>query len=711
MGTGGRVCFNCFTELEEGQEQCRVCGYDFRLDKGKYPMALPLGSVLNGCYISGRVLGQGGFGITYIAQEWKTKEIVALKEYMPDTLASRIDGSRITAYSGKRGENFEYGKQCFLDEAKTLAEFIGNPNIVRVHSYFEENGTAYFVMDYVRGKSFQEYIEQKGGKITWQEAEDILIPIMDALAEVHKKGIIHRDVTPDNIFITEDGTVKLLDFGAARYSWGNQSQSLDIILKHGYAPKEQYSRRGHQGPYTDVYSVAACFYFSITGRIPPDSIERQEEDDLLPPSSLGIVIPAYIEDAVLKGLNIRGADRFQDMDSFKNELLHEKKRKTEEKPIDRRKSEYHKQKQVWKKRLLFMTPVLAAAVCIALPVKKLFLQSQEPDKPKTVMQADEKTYPVIADTALKPGEQDVDMSDTGEEGKDIVRGNTFGNLSNGGIAVEDDEYIYLAMLNGKGSRGGIKKVAKRDGDTEQLTVGEDVDALNYYDGFLYYLCENNEICRIKTDGSGREEIMKDDRIKNFYIENDRMYYCLENDERAYDLYCTDLNSSGGEKLVSNMIRDQYIIEDGWIYFWNGDDFDLHEIRVDGTEENVIYEELGYAPEAAGEWIYFYDTEGIYRMNRKDQETETLCFGPGTKTSNVWKDTVFFITDRYDGETDLCRQKAGEEEIEKIVSVAEKDGTLYQINVLEHHIVFYNLGKSSYSVGVFDLLTDTLNYYE
>ena len=310
-----KTCSNCFQPLPEGTEVCPACGYDLRKDQGKYPLALPAGTVLNGQYILGRVLGQGGFGITYVAQDHRTGMLVAVKEYFPDTMATRSQGPSVSAYTGQREENFTYGKECFLNEAKTLAEFIGNPNIVRVYSYFEENNTAYFVMEYVQGTSFQDYLKDRG-KISWQEAKWILFPVMEALAAVHRKGIVHRDVTPDNIYITRDGQVKLLDFGAARYSLGDKSRSLDVVLKHGFAPKEQYSRHGRQGPFTDVYALGATFYFAITGRIPPDSIDRQDEDDLILPSSLGVKIPVGVEDALCKALAVSAQDRFQNMGDF-----------------------------------------------------------------------------------------------------------------------------------------------------------------------------------------------------------------------------------------------------------------------------------------------------------------------------------------------------------------------------------------------------------
>lgn len=310
-----RYCYNCFQSMPDGATVCPSCGYNAGAQTGKFPMALPSGTVLNGRYILGRVLGQGGFGITYVAQDHKTGSLVAVKEYFPDTMAARTGGPSVSAYTGQREENFLYGKECFLNEAKTLAEFIGNPNIVRVHSYFEENNTAYFVMDYVQGTSLQDYLKQRG-RLSWEETKHILEPVIGALASVHSRGVIHRDVTPDNIYITNDGTVKLLDFGAARYSLGDKSRSLDVVLKHGYAPREQYSRHGRQGPYTDVYALGATFYYCLTGRLPPDSIDRQDEDEFILPSSLGVKLPAKAEDALCKALAVSAQDRFQSMSEF-----------------------------------------------------------------------------------------------------------------------------------------------------------------------------------------------------------------------------------------------------------------------------------------------------------------------------------------------------------------------------------------------------------
>jgi serine/threonine protein kinase len=320
-------CQNCIKSQEKTNEKCKKSQYgDEIMEMEKtaaenFPLALPAGTVLAGKYVISEALGQGGFGITYVAEDYRTKEKVAIKEFFPDTMVTRGPNNTVTVHSGPAGENFVYGKDCFLEEAKTLAEFIGNENIVRVISYFEENGTAYFAMEYIEGASFQDYIKSHGGKVPWEDAKKILIPIIDALAAVHGKGIVHRDVTPDNIYITKEGVVKLLDFGAARYSLGDKSRSLDVVLKHGFAPKEQYTRHGRQGPFTDVYTVGASFYFALTGKKPPDAIDRMEEDDLMPPSNLGVSIPEAAEDAILKALNVQPQDRFQTMTAFKDALL------------------------------------------------------------------------------------------------------------------------------------------------------------------------------------------------------------------------------------------------------------------------------------------------------------------------------------------------------------------------------------------------------
>ena len=315
MAEWKNLCYNCFQEREAPEGPCPYCGFDLAENERKFPVALRAGTVLDGRYIVGRVLGQGGFGITYLALDTQLNAKVAIKEFMPNDIATRI-GTTVSVAIDTKSEEFAYGAKRFQEEARTLAKFIGNPNIAAVTSYFDENDTSYFVMDYIEGISFKTYIANHGGKISVEETLNVMIPVLRALTAVHAEGFIHRDVTPDNIYITKDGMVKLLDFGSARYSIGDKSKSLDVILKVGYAPKEQYIRRSRQGPFTDVYSCAACFYAAITGFLPPESLERMDEDTLVPISQCGIEIPEYLDKAILKGLAVQPEDRFQNAAEF-----------------------------------------------------------------------------------------------------------------------------------------------------------------------------------------------------------------------------------------------------------------------------------------------------------------------------------------------------------------------------------------------------------
>ena len=307
-----RICYGCFQEKEPGKF-CPHCGFH---EKEEQPyLALPLGTILNGRYMTGKVLGIGGFGITYLGYDLTLDIRVAIKEYMPSAMATRHADRYQVTLTGKSDADYRYGMQRFLDEAKILAKLQNTPNIVNVQNYFQENNTAYFVMEYVEGQNLKSWLASHGGRISWQQALELLVPVMKALSKVHAQHILHRDISPDNICITDSGESRLLDFGAARVTLGD-GKSVSVILKHGYAPEEQYSTHGNQGPWTDVYAMGATLYRCITGVLPPDAVERMHGDTLKTPSKLGIAVPENVERAVLKALSVRIEDRFQDMDSF-----------------------------------------------------------------------------------------------------------------------------------------------------------------------------------------------------------------------------------------------------------------------------------------------------------------------------------------------------------------------------------------------------------
>lgn len=316
-----RICMGCMEEKRDAGE-CPFCGW---VDKGEpeSPQHLKPGTILYEKYLVGRALGQGGFGITYLGWDINLKRKLAIKEYMPQDLASRSEGNtRISVYTSRsHREQFEYGLEKFLQEAQTLAQFDGHPNIVSVRDFFRANDTAYIVMSYVEGITLKEYLALSGNKIEMDKALSIIMPVLDALAEVHVVNILHRDISPDNIFINNKGQITLIDFGAARQAVSEKGRSMSIILKPGFTPEEQYRSKGIQGPWTDIYAVAVTLYRMITGIMPPESLDRLADDTLLLPSQLGVEISEAEELALQKAMAIRAEDRFQSVREFQQALL------------------------------------------------------------------------------------------------------------------------------------------------------------------------------------------------------------------------------------------------------------------------------------------------------------------------------------------------------------------------------------------------------
>lgn len=314
------LCMGCMEEYDDQFDVCPHCGY-IKGTPAKEAYHIAPGSILEQRYIVGRVLGFGGFGITYIGYDKLLEHKVAIKEYMPSEFSTRMpDQQYVTIYSGEREEQFKTGLQKVLDEAKRLAKFQSEPGIVHIFDCFEANNTAYIIMEYLDGESLKEKLD-RDGKMTVDEAMPVILSVLSALKKVHAVGIIHRDIAPDNIYLLKNGEVKLLDFGAARYATTKHSKSLSVIIKPGYAPEEQYRSRGDQGPWTDVYALSATLYKMITGIRPEDAMERGIKDELKKPSKLGVKIEKSTETAIMNALNIKIEERTQSAEEFETELL------------------------------------------------------------------------------------------------------------------------------------------------------------------------------------------------------------------------------------------------------------------------------------------------------------------------------------------------------------------------------------------------------
>ena len=305
-------CLGCM-ESSAGYP-CPKCGYDPEKDK-HMEYALPLGTILAGKYLVGKVLGQGGFGITYIGWDIALERKVAIKEYYPSGQVSRSPGTRnLTWYTTEAAEQARQdGMQMFLKEARKMSKVDGIPGIVRVLDLFQENGTAYIVMEFIEGVTLKAKLQQTG-PLPWEQVREIFLPAIRTMAQVHKAGLVHRDLSPDNIMLLPDGSVKILDLGAAKDLSINSGASSMQVAKSGFSPLEQYTQRGGSGPWTDVYAMAATIYYTLTGKLPPNAIDRLDKDTLSWENSALLNLPPQILKALQKAMVVQPQNRTQSMD-------------------------------------------------------------------------------------------------------------------------------------------------------------------------------------------------------------------------------------------------------------------------------------------------------------------------------------------------------------------------------------------------------------
>ena len=314
-------CWACMEPLEEGQKICPKCQYQNELYYAN-PRCLKPGTLLNNRFYVGIVLGEGGFGVTYIGWDTILDMTVAIKEYFPANVASRDCTASLTndinIFGGRSEQEYKLGLERYIREARTLSKFHDLHGIVDIRDFFHENNTAYLVMEYLKGPTLEEHIKQYG-RMKPEYVFQIMKPVMRSLEKIHQAGMVHRDISPDNIMLS-DGCIKLIDFGAARLANNDNNKSLTVVLKRGFAPEEQYRSNGKQGPWTDVYAICATIYYMLTGKKPPESIERTYEDTLQSFDALEIPVDKEKSDALMKGLAPIYQNRYQSIRDLCNDL-------------------------------------------------------------------------------------------------------------------------------------------------------------------------------------------------------------------------------------------------------------------------------------------------------------------------------------------------------------------------------------------------------
>lgn len=313
-------CTNCFRPLN-GNVFCTQCGHS-RTKEKPYAGVLPAFVVLNNRYLVGRVLGKGGFGITYNAMDMVTNQICAIKEYMPSEYSTRSNGTtQVIPFSDKKSQYvFNHGKEKFVEEARTLLKLKNDPIVVDILDYFNQNNTAYLVMEYLDGQDLRKMARSSGGKLDAEFMKMVFVTVASSLMEIHRKNILHRDLSPENIIVTTNGSIKLIDFGAARNFVSTQNVGMSILLKPGFAPPEQYEKMGTHGPWSDVYALCATFYNLVSGKPLVDALFRYRGEVQPSLASLGCPVTKKTSDVIEKGMELDYKKRYKDFKALMDDI-------------------------------------------------------------------------------------------------------------------------------------------------------------------------------------------------------------------------------------------------------------------------------------------------------------------------------------------------------------------------------------------------------
>lgn len=315
-------CYHCLEALRDrSADSCPYCHAPLKNIEWDAKRYLKPGTILQNKFFVGRAIGKGGFGNTYMGWNEVLQCKVAIKEYFPTNLTARgDDGVTVSVISGDTQGYFKAGLEQFLEEARNVASLQDVKGVVRIYNFFEENGTGYIIMEFLEGMDVKNILRERGNKADYEWSRRVILTVLHTLREIHKRGILHRDIAPDNIFVTKEGVIKLIDFGAAKSAAAGEERQRAIVLKAGYAPIEQYTRTMEQGPYTDLYAVAALFYRMLTGKKPPAATDRMRLDRMESLKSKGVEIPESAEMAITMCLYLDPEYRLQSADEFMEAL-------------------------------------------------------------------------------------------------------------------------------------------------------------------------------------------------------------------------------------------------------------------------------------------------------------------------------------------------------------------------------------------------------
>lgn len=569
------LCYGCMREKDKPDSICPYCGFDrTAYDEKRSIRALPTGTILNGKYILGKVLGEGGFGITYLALDLSLEMPVAIKEYFPVGLASRDTSAgenteNVSVITGEKRRYYEYGIKSFSAEARNLAKFQKTEGVISVRDFFLENNTAYLVMEYISGKTLKQYLEEINVPLSEAETLRLIRPILNALASIHAEGLIHRDVSPENIMLAKDGRVILIDFGAARIATGAETKSLTVLLKHGYAPVEQYQTRGKQGPYTDIYAVCATIYRMLSGEKPEEAIDRMVEDKVVPlERKNGLHISHMVSEAVRKGLSVQSQDRYQTVEELIQGLyketfpsIQQKREKTGTETVGladlqkqgkERSGTEHKKIQ-WRSRTVVGVIIAVVSLCVLGSVVVLMDRSMD-----QVIQPD--TEETIKEETGNPDEYvEEDPAELGNDTSKEVSSEETADDSVDGQNPEEKQSVLTS-----------KRMWEKDGtvytvynihESGYVSIsGQYIDTM-VIDGDRIYWRKTTEgekrcsIISMNLDGTDQKILTKEAHSSTFLgIDGGYLYYTAVNDGEEKQSRRIDLKTGNEEEAPPYMLR-------------------------------------------------------------------------------------------------------------------------------------------------------------
>ncbi|MDZ4132821.1 MAG: DUF5050 domain-containing protein, partial [Dethiobacteria bacterium] len=458
-----------------------------------------------------------------------------------------------------------------------------------------------------------------GGVLPVDQARGIIMPVLDALKEVHSVNILHRDISPDNIYINHKSQIILIDFGAARQAIGEKGRSLSIILKPGYAPEEQYRSKGIQGPWTDIYAVGATLYHLVTGHQPPEALERLSEDGLVPPTQLGAAFSDAEETAVLKALAVKAADRHQTVADFQAGLLSEQLKEGVTAPVPAIAEDRKKESPLAAKKKMPVVLIAGVAAVVLVGIAIFALWSGGMLGGSTTAAPD--------NLAAETENSEAVTADSNSSTVNLV-GNSNGNIVNGGLAALQGEVVYF-----RSNEGGSLAMGNLSGGGVKVISSDAAWFINVLGDWIYYSNrdDNNRIYKIKTDGSGRATLT-DGGSWFITAVDDWIYYISEDDN--FQLAKIDLN--GDNKTIISEDSTWFInIADGWIYYINRSDQDkIYRIKPDGSERSAV---SSYAACC----INVYDGR-IYHSNEQDGSKLYSIKLDGTDETALTDHPVWFI---------------------------------------------------------------------